>query len=225
MTALYGNYDSSAGLSRVTSPSDSSEDRDVRAFFVAATPDTGTKEVLLATFAVLHEGEEKCHTCSPDIGGAVVRKDASGWIVEASAQPADLFVSADGELPDASLVQFGPHQYGIKLEYSGEHGSRAYTETSFFLPWAGRFTIAVSKTTIEDSSEDGRGCGRPHSHSVDGSQLPCYAYHKKLTFTPGRNPEYFDLMITTTGTDLNQSGEVIDVTGTENLHFIDGEYR
>jgi hypothetical protein len=228
MTELYGNYLSEDGLSVMASPSDASEKLDVRAFFVASVSDSENEEVLLATYAVPDEGNFDCHACLPLIGGALFKKDKGGWIREAAALPCLAF-GEGGEAPNASLVRFGPHQYGIKLEDSGVHGGRNFTETALFLPWNGGFSNALYKTTMEDSSGDESGCQQAKNKSDDDGGLPCIAYHSNLKFVPGSDPDYYDLVIKTSGTRLDGLGadgslKVEDASETVRLRFVDGRY-
>jgi hypothetical protein len=42
---------------------------------------------------------------------------------------------------------------------------------------------------------------------------------------PGRNSQYYDLVVTTFGTGANEFGKVVDISGTMRLRFVDGKYR
>lgn len=223
MTDLYGNYHAPDGLSLVASPSDPSQKLDVRAFFLAVIPDSGEQEVLLATYAVPDEGTFNCHACLPLIGAALLRKSAVGWTREAFEPPSFMF-GEGGEPPDATLVQFGPHRYGIELEDTGDHGGRSYAETALFLPWNGGFSDAFYRTTMEDTSSDESGCGPSENKTHDGGPI-CFAYHTELKFVSGSRPDYYDLVIKTSGTRLDPSGKVVDASRIGRFQLIDGKYQ
>jgi hypothetical protein len=53
----------------------------------------------------------------------------------------------------------------------------------------------------------------------------CYSYHRELKFLPGRDSQYYDLVVTTSGTDFNESGKVVGISGTMRLRLVDGKYR
>lgn len=232
MAELYGNYDSAAGLSFVPSPSvdqrdlwrNPSEKLEVRAFFLAAVPSSNSNEVLLATFGLPHSGNFNCYACAPSIGAALFKKAASGWMREASEPPFFEF-GEFGKHPDAKLVQFGAHHYGIELEDKGDHHGNTFTATALFLPWNGKFSDAFRTDTMGNNTEDESAECRSPEQGEDNNGSPCYAYHRELRFVPGRNSQYYDLVVTTSGTDLIQGNKVVDVSGTVRLRFVDGKYR
>lgn len=234
MTELYGNYDSGAGLSVIPSPPfdqrvdprrNPNEKLQVRAFFLATVPGSGSKEVLLATFGVPDSGNFSCHACAPYIGAALFKKVASGWLREASEPPFFEF-GEFGKHPDAKLVQFGAHSYGIEIEDNGDHQGNTFTETALFLPWNGRFRDAFHTGTIgTNTGDESVDCRSPENKQrEENNNPPCYAYHRELKFVRGRDPQYYDLVVMSSGTDLVQGNKVVDVSGTVRLHFVYGTY-
>jgi len=245
MTDLYGNYDSAAGLSIFVPPpvppwnmitgaiiEDTSEPNppdqklDVRAFFLSAVPGSGNKEVLLATFGVPDSGNFDCHACAPFIGAALFKRGTGGWTREAS-EPPFLPFGLVGRHPDAKLVQYGPHRYGIQLESRGAHQGNIFTTVALLLPWNGRFRMALRTETLANNTEDESAECRLSEDGPDKDYRLrlCYAYHRKLKFVPGRDSQYYDLVVTTSGKDFNESGKVVDISGTMRLRLVDGKYR
>jgi hypothetical protein len=221
MTALYGNYDSAAGISTSAAPSSGLEYTNfqpgqkvnVKAFFATAYP--GGSEVFLATFAVPAEGEFDCHACAPLLGVGMFRKSGSGWKVEASEKP-DIIFGQYGNPAKAQLFQVGPSHSGIQL--SDTDGGQGVTDSHVMLlvPWQ----EGISQTYSGIVSSDNSG--------YCGGQAPsvCYGYHSDLSFVKGANPDYYDLVIKTSGTDLLSSAPngITNMTGVQRLQFADGKY-
>jgi hypothetical protein len=58
--------------------------------------------------------------------------------------------------------------------------------------------------------------------------LPCYQNHRAISFTPHDDPEYFDIALKLTGTDLalnNPHGRSRKVSGLEIFRLDEGTYR
>jgi hypothetical protein len=243
MTSLYGNYDSAAGfslydpssedpwnmitagiISDTSAYSPPSEKLDMRVFFAAAVPDSSNREVLLATFGIPRSGNFDCHACAPYIGAALFKQGRSGWMRQASVPPF-LQNGSFGQHPEARLLQFGPHRYGIELEERNMHQGDFGTTITLFLPWNGRFINAFSTATIGSTMDDEHSACRSEDEP-DTWHLPlCYSFHRELKFMPGRNSQYYDLVVTTFGTGANEFGKVVDISGTMRLRFVDGKYR
>jgi hypothetical protein len=186
----------------------------VQPFFIAAVPDSGQNQFLVATFAI-PDGDYECHACQPLIGEALLKKSAGGWTVEASEKP-DLLSGAWGVPPGTEVFQFGPHHFGIKL--TNTDGGQGAMSTNIYLlvPWAGGFSNAFSDFVEEDNSGY---CGTQ-------APSPCYAYHSDLKFVKVDNSDYYDLVIETSGTKLPSSGTgaIENMSGVKRLHFVDGKY-
>jgi hypothetical protein len=221
MNALYGNYDAASGTSSSTAPKTGldytnfqpGQKETVKPFFAAANPPTG--EVFLATYAVPATGDFDCHACAPLIGVAVFVKAGDSWKVVAS-EKTDLIFGQYAVPGTAQLFQFGPHHTGIQL--SDTDGGQGVMDTQVILlvAWNGGFSQAWSGLV---SSDDSMYCG-PQTVS------PCFGYKVDLKFEKGSNPEYDDLIATTSGTDLTDATPPVlkNVAGVQHLHFADGKY-
>ncbi|HEY6466842.1 MAG TPA: hypothetical protein VIY69_12665 [Candidatus Acidoferrales bacterium] len=218
MKALYGDYDVRSQTSSIEIPGgspDTSNSWSVEAFSVAGFRDSGIDKVIVATYATPDDTPDfNCRACIPLIGAAIFAKTAKGWTVEASEKPGfpDGF---EGSPPDAKLIQFGPHAYGIELDYQVDGYDGYWTSTALFLPWRGGFGAALQLIGAQRSYE---GCAQ---------QPPCYLSQSVLKFVPGNNSEYYHLLVTTTGAepDTSKTGALKDVSGTKLLHFADGKYE
>jgi uncharacterized membrane protein len=221
MNALYGNYDSAAGTSSSTAPMSGLEYTNfqagqkvnVKAFFAAA--DSSTGEVFLATFAVPAEGEFDCHACAPLIGAAVFEKSGTSWKMEASEKP-DIIFGQYGNPATAQLFQVGPSHSGIQLSDTDGGQGVADSHVIFLVSWNGGFSQAYSGIVASNNSDY---CG-----AQAGS--PCYAYHSDLKFVKGDDPDYYDLTIETSGTNLPTSGTggIENMSGVQHLRLVDGKY-
>jgi hypothetical protein len=213
MTALYGNYDPASRGSSIVAPQGADEPNEkeiVRVFFLHAFRDSD--EVMLATFAVPATGRFKCRDCQPLIGEALFKRGASGWTVEAS-RPPDFAFGGWGEPPKAEIFQFGPHQFGIELEFTASAQGERATEINLLAPWAGSFA-SVFQTDTEDNNFGGCPPKGP---------APCHASSSLLKFVPGDNPDYYDLLVETFGTRLT-NGAIEDIGYTKHLRFAGGRY-
>ena len=114
-----------------------------------------------------------------------------------------------GEHPDARVVQFGPRQYGIELEVKSLHHGDSFVGLALFLPWNGRFRNAFRTGTMANNTEDESAECRPPEQGDDNNHPPCFAYHRELKFVPGRNSQYYDLVVTSFGTDLIQGNKLL----------------
>jgi hypothetical protein len=221
MNALYGNYDTADGTSTSTAPVTGLEYTNfqagqkvsVKPFFAAA--DTTTGEVFLATFAVPAEGEFDCHACAPLVGLAVFEKSGAAWKVEASEKP-DIIFGQYGNPAKAQLFQVGPSHSGIELSDTDGGQGVADSHVMFLVPWKGGFSQAYAGIVASNNSDY---CGAQ-------ADSPCYAYMSNLKFVKGENPDYYDLTIETSGTNLPSSGTgaLEKMSGVKQLHFVVGKY-
>lgn len=221
MNALYGNYDVTAGASTSVATVKGEdyinfppgEKITVKPFFVLISTVTG--EAFLATYSVPATGEFDCHACAPIVGLAVFEKSGASWKVAASEKP-DIIFGQYGNPPTAQLFQFGQRHSGIQLSDTDGGQGVVDTQVMLMVSWNGGFSPAWSGLV---SSDDSMYCG-PQATS------PCYGYKVDLKFEKGANPEYDDLIATTTGTDLTDDATPVikNVAGVQHLHFADGKY-
>lgn len=85
---------------------------------------------------------------------------------------------------------------------------------SIFVAWNGKVNEAMHFFAHEDNKG---GC----------EDLPCYSNERKMSFVPGANADYFDIVLTLSGTDITNSMPYRRkvVNGLERLVFVDGFYK
>jgi hypothetical protein len=227
MAALFGNYDRVTKTSSTTIPSDSKlsewdfqpgAEIAAKSFFTQATTEAGITKVFLLTYAIPKtksaDGDMyHCHACAPLIGAALFSQKGGNWIVE-NFNASVMIYGQFGEPPEAELIKIGRNRVGVKLNMT-YGGQGAYTTTAAILvPWHRSFTEAFW-TTLSDRYED-----------CNFSKLPCYKYTKQMQFVAGKNPDYFDIILKSSGTEIEHSEppKVIPVSKIERLQFLDGKY-
>ena len=226
MATLFGNYDPLTKTSFRKVPANSKFEANfpegvemtMKAFFFRAASDAGTEKQFLVTYGVPKgKSEERaydCHACAPLIGAALFSRKAGEWVAE-SFNPAVMVYGQFGHPPDAQFVAIGPRRMGVELTLN-YGGQGEYTTTAAILvPWRGDFTEAFW-TTMADRYED-----------CKFSKLPCYKYTKKMHFIAGTNPEYFDISLESSGTNITgtEPPQRIRVSGIETLQFASGKYE
>lgn len=223
MEEIYGNYNPSTGSATAPTPKGAAgessyfttEQVNVHPFFTSPVPGNPRK-IFLLTYAAPIGQDFGCHMCAPLIGAFEFSFRQARWTVTASSKAALVF-GQWGHPPGASKLKIGPHRYGIELEdtYSGqgEH-TQAF---ALLAPWEGTFGAALTRWLTD---EDSGMCG-------PGGDLPCYANHKKMKLVKGANADYFDILLTLSGTEMTQNRpfRTRPVSGVERLQFVNGRYK
>jgi len=200
----------------------------VRPFWISAADEGGMRKIVLLTYAVPARHDQQstnetadhfdCHACSPLLGAAIFVQIGSTWAVE-SSRTAVSRAGAWGDPPsDVQIVSIGPHRSGIEITNSDAGQGETTTARWVLVPWNGKVNEAALRLISDD---DKGGCGK------DAEGFPCYANRKKMTFVAGKNPEYYDILLVLTGTDLTDGKPLRtrSVQGFERLSFEDGIYK
>ena len=114
------------------------------------------------------------------------------------------------------VVPVGSRRIGIEISVA-DTGQGETTATKYLLvPWAGKVTEALVKVVADNDKGD---CAK--------DAIPCYANRRKLNLVKGKNPDYYDVVLTLSGTDITGSELLVAkrVHGMERLEFTDGRYR
>ena len=122
-----------------------------------------------------------------------------------------------GQPPESyRAVRIGPRRVGIEITHGETGQGETISFTSLLVPWDGKVNRALARVVSDD---DKGGCGK--------DLLPCYANHKKLEFVPGKDPDYYDVVLTLRGTDITAKERTVTkrMHGTERLEFVNGGYR
>lgn len=239
MSELFGNFDSSKQLAIYDVPQSTTLDLrgssfergdeiEVRPFWVSSTQEGNTRKVVLLTYAVpltkdhspaFQEDEPfSCHACAPLVGAAVFVESASGWKVESSR--AVVTRSGGWGRPPESIriVDVGPRRIGIEITDTDTGQGETTSSKTLLVPWEGKINEALVRVVADD---DKGMCGR------DAEAIPCYRNRKKLEFVSGKNPDYYDVVVTLSGTDTTDSDPIVTkrIHGTERLSFASGRYK
>lgn len=236
MRLLFGNFDAKTNSSSSTVPetamldlSDSffeaGDDITVRPFWVSEASEDGQRKIVLLTYAIPTVDPAQaqappfdCHACAPLVGAAVFVASGSAWKVE-SKDIAVAFMGGFGRPPaEAKIVNIGPRRVGIEIDDSYAGQGVTVESKHLFVPWHDKVKDALSRVVSNDNEGT---CGK------DAGGIACYASSRKLLFVPGANPDYYDIELTLSGTDLpvaNKPG-LRHVHGFEKLSFVDGMYK
>jgi hypothetical protein len=149
------------------------------------------------------------------IGMAVFLKTAQSWDT-VSFSKTIVYFGQSGGAPNARAVQIGPQRTGIVLQTGAGNDGEYFTISAILIPWHKDVVEAFHGETGHDNGGD---CG-----PITGR--PCFDNSKEVSFVPGRNPDYFDLRLTLSGTDFADDTDEKrkNVQGSERFTFSEGKY-
>ncbi len=220
MRILFGNYDSVIKASLYRVPHGAVQDPNfadkdeirARAFFVQDTTENGIHKYYLLAWAKPAGQPFDCRGCAPLISAAVFVPGNNNWQLESVGRAAIVFGDF-GKPPDAQLVQVGSRHHAFLL---GSMSTQSNTTTSeaLLVPWNGNVHDAMQWVGGDSNQND---CGGAY---------PCFGYQRDLKFLPAPNSEYYDIVLTLSGTDMSEKAPFTlhRVSGTERLRFQDGQY-
>ena len=228
MTMLYGNFDPKKQASTASIPKgndgnstrSSEEEMTIRPLFHALSGVDGAQTFVLLTYAV-PRGDETyyCHSCAPTIGMAVFLQEGLKWKMDA-ANRAAADAGEFGKPPtDIELVQIGPKHQAAKISSVGGGQGETTAVLLILVPWDGTVNLSLERIVADDNKGS---CGPKAS-------LPCYANRRSVNFLRDDAAEYYQLALTLTGTDLEDSDapsstRARKVHGLETLKFENGKY-
>lgn len=217
MQYLYGNYDSKnknskwdplkKNFNNYITEWASGNIVYTRMFLQKSIFEDGVEKFILITST--NYEDNMCHACGNIFGSFIFEKLTDGWyLVSKNYYFAEL--GAWGEAPEGEFISIGVGKIGLhfKIGYS-EQGY--YTESSTIFPlFENNFIEGITIITHEDNEGVGENL---------------YSFDAKFTFEKGENPEYFDIVVKTTGTryDYN-SDKVVSNNETERYRFVNGKY-
>jgi hypothetical protein len=227
MTTFYGNYDvrrqtSITQLPKNTTslPAPGEEQMTVRVLFRSFVGESVARSLFLVTYAVpSNDDTYGCHLCAPVIGMSVFRWSGGKWTMDASNR-AVTFAGEWGKPPrHVELVQIGSHRTAVKIIDVGKGNGETTAILDILVPWNHTVKLGLQRTIADDD----KGL-------CDPTGLPCYQNHRTISFAPHDDPEYFDIELKLSGTDLplNDStphGRSRKVSGLEIFRFDNGTYR
>lgn len=235
MQSLFGNYDPKTDSSRYVIPQSTvysikgsgfeiGDDILVSPLWASAAIEDGKQKVVLVTYAVpAKEGNSpnnfECHLCAPLVGAAIFAKVDEKWGIESSRTVITQGGGYGAPPSDIRIIHIGPQRIGIEFT-DGDLGQGITTSIKFILvPWKGQINEALRTVTENDNKE--ADCGS------DTDSLPCYSNRKSIVFVRGTNPDYFDIAMKLSGTELmdHEPYKAKPIHGYARLSFVDGGYK
>jgi hypothetical protein len=171
----------------------------------------GSKKVMFVTASAPRNFD--CHACAPVISVAMFSQDAGKWKLE-TVESALTASGAWGKAGDFKLVQMGQEKYALVV-ISGYTAQGENSETAaFYAQENGKFKQVL---TLDTHRDNGGNCG-------PGMQ-PCYDYTSTYELKPGGSGAYYNVIVSTTGTRINNKGKPAPAKKREIYVFRDGEYK
>lgn len=221
MRTMFGNFDATtkSALSQVpagASTSDSNfaqkDEIRVRPFFAQEVMEGGARKEYFLAWAKPAGQPFDCKGCAPLISAGVFVPAREGWKLE-SVTRGVLAFGDFGKAPEASVIQIGPDAHAFLLRVTSAQ-ERTTTGEALLVPWKGTVQDAL-RAIVADTDEG--NCGGAY---------PCYRNQREVKFVHGPNPQYDDIELTLSGTDMPQEPpyKLRKVSGRERLRFEDGKY-
>jgi hypothetical protein len=171
----------------------------------------GSKKVMFVTASAPRNFD--CHACAPVLSVAVFSQDAGKWKLE-TAESALTASGSWGKAGEVKLEQIGPEKHAVVVK-SGFTAQGETSETAFFYAQeGGKFKQVLVLDTHRDN---GGNCG-------PGMQ-PCYDFTSTYELKAGGSGEYYNVIVSTTGTPINSQGKPAPAKKREIYVFRDGEYK
>ena len=181
--------------------------------FAQAFTQGGVQRYVLVTETV--PAHYDCHACAPIIGGAVFSRQGDNWQLDTETKIIATMGSW-GSAPKGKLTKIGPDRYGVGFD-NGYMGQGVTSEWINIVAEVGTDLREIANIGLNGDSGT---CKDPSDQSL----TPCWKYSSKMTFEPGSNPDYYDLKVSTTGTEQDDAGKVRSANRVKKYVFSDGKY-
>lgn len=219
MKMMYGNYDPRSKTSVWQKPTKAALEMigqgagPLYSQMVGHFPflEDGSKKVMFVTASAPRNFD--CHGCAPVISVAVFSQDMGKWKLE-TAESALTTSGAWGKAGNFKLVQMGPEKHAL-VAISGFTAQGENSETAFFYAQEnGKFKQVLVLDTHRDN---GGNCG-------PGMQA-CYDVTSTYELKPVGSGAYYNVIVSTSGTQINSKGKPAPAKKREIYVFKDGEYK
>jgi hypothetical protein len=155
------------------------------------------------------EGND-CRVCAPAIGAFVFAKKDSCWSCEIKNYYIGE-IGAYGDAQDVRLIEIGPKTTGLLFEVVDMAQGYNYEGTLIYAMYKGHFAEGISFQTLGDNS---------------GTEEDQWKKSATYKFQPSSDPEYFELIIETTGTEYDDNtNRIVNASSTKKYAFREGKYR
>lgn len=237
LTTLYGNFNEASSsatwmpnevelqrLYSVLQISDSSSEYEEQvskvlgAINLSPTKDGGEMRAVLISTRPSNSGYE-CHACGVALGSAFFKKNSGAWTLLAH----DVAFDRSGEwgeptVPSTIALSPGPNNAFLYYE-SGMNQGVEWSYLQIHTVVDGRMEKVFDKHILVNNS------GNVLGYKELGYPAPEeYSFSSKLFLVPKEGSDYYDIIVTATGTNY-QPGGVISVPNKERYEFGDGVYQ
>lgn len=155
----------------------------------------------------------QCEACPPSISVLALTKDGTGWRVDGMEKELMVF-GFYGYADEGKLVTIGKDEYGVLFDgETGNHGEKGGNMELVYEYGGAITTFQIAET----SASNEEACDKTQKRNE------CYSFDSELTTVPSGNKKYFDLLISTKGTELKKDRKVA-VNRAQRFVFDNGEY-
>lgn len=218
---LYGNYDSAkhAAIAEPGEPASSGRSADEATVPVLATVEglyrypPAAPDHLLAIVAENPEGADS-HGQAPVIAGALFEKVPGGWHLR-TRNPSITEMGSYGAAPEGTLVQLGPSRWGVRYDPGFTNMGETIVGLSLLAPVGESLVEVLALGELE--GDNSGGC--------DEAEKNCYELKSQVTFERGGNPDWFDVVVVTAGSRLNNEMTVEEFRETHRYAFSGSVYQ
>lgn len=137
--------------------------------------------------------DNNCHICAPSIDGAIFSLVGNEWQTTIEQQGIVTYLGSFGYPPPSELVQIGPDKWGFQFNWTYLTGGIFIGGVTLISHQAAGFQVVLESKTYE------------YVDCIEPPSFPCYDHQSTMSFTEGSNPNYYDIIINTSGTRLNDS--------------------
>ena len=146
------------------------------------------------------------HACSASIDGTVFKKVDGTWVTE-TQQIGINQLGGYCRAPDGKMIEFGTDTYGVLFE-DGYSGAGILVGRYVFIAYFDNMFKVVLIAANTFGSNEGE-CG---------AKVPCWQYDSKIEFSQGENPFFYNITITTSGTQ-NVNNEILNLWKVQECFF------
>lgn len=171
-----------------------------------------------------------CHACAPLVGGGLFSKTNDGWQLDSETKYITTMGSY-GSIPTGKLVPIGPDRQGIVF-HQGYLAQGIQGEGVVIIGYTNATLRELISINEYGGNNEGAGCRDTSGGSGDSGagsdtsefSMPCYSYSSKIDFKAGANPDYYDLVVVTTGTRLGDDDKIHRANATKRYTFTPDGY-
>jgi hypothetical protein len=158
---------------------------------------------------------DECRECNPVLGGAVFSEVSNGWNLSRETRFIKVLNPADQWL--CSKIKFSETRQGAKLHWRFINNGLAEEGDLLLVIEQNKLYPVFERITAGNNNAD---CDQ-----VGGAGQACWAYQSKLKFQVGVNADFDDLEVQTSGTKLNENGNLIAFNERTIYVYQQGKYK